>query len=84
VAIVNVNGNSEPARMTAFVEAIAAKREVKETRQAGDKKLGKGAPKFDNAAAAAEIAAQLAKLRRPDGKSEGPGADVKALVRADR
>jgi hypothetical protein len=39
LVIVNVNGNSEPARMTAFVDAIASvqNRDAKD----GDKKAGK-------------------------------------------
>jgi carbonic anhydrase len=79
LVIVNVNGNSEPARMTAFVEAVAAKAESKAP---SDKRNPKAAPKLDNVAAAAEIAAQLAKLRRPDKPEERPAADVKALVTA--
>jgi carbonic anhydrase len=83
LVIVNVNGNSEPARMTAFVDAVAAKRETN-GKEASDKKVGKTAPKFDNVAAAAEIAAQLAKLRRSGEKPDGaPAAEVKALVRAE-
>jgi len=84
LVIVNVNGNSEPARMTAFVEAVAAKREPS-TKEAGDKKAaGKAAPKFDNMAAAAEIAAQLAKLRRPGDKPDAaPAAEIKTLVRPE-
>ncbi|HYJ11806.1 MAG TPA: carbonic anhydrase [Polyangiaceae bacterium] len=70
LVIVNVNGNSEPGRMTAFVDAIASvqNKDAKDV----DKKAGKS-KKFDNAAAAAEIAAQLAKLRRPEGKNGKSG-----------
>jgi carbonic anhydrase len=83
LVIVNVNGNSEPARMTAFVEAVAAKREAS-VKEAGDKKGGKAAPKFDNVAAAAEIAAQLAKLRRSGDKADAaPAAEIRTLVRQE-
>jgi carbonic anhydrase len=57
LSVVNVNGNSEPERMTAFVEAVSGKRDEK-----GGKKHGKATPKLDDAAAAAEIADQISKL----------------------
>jgi carbonic anhydrase len=59
LAIVNVNGNSEPERMTAFVDAIAGKKDEKESK---DPKHRAKAGKFDDAAAAAEIADQISKL----------------------
>jgi carbonic anhydrase len=59
LAIVNVNGNSEPERMTAFVDAISGKKDEKEPKDA--KRRGKAA-RFDDAAAAAEIADQISKL----------------------
>lgn len=59
LAIVNVNGNSEPERMTAFVDAISGKKDEKEPK---DGKHHAKAPKFDDAAAAAEIAEQISKL----------------------
>jgi carbonic anhydrase len=68
LSIVNVNGNSEAERMEAFVEAVGGKKvEAKDP-----KKRGKG--KFDDKAAAAAIAEQLAKLRH------GGGAEVQAPV----
>ena len=59
LTIVNVNGNSEPERMAAFVEAISGKRDEKNPQ---DKKHGKSGKKLDDASAAAEIAEQIAKL----------------------
>lgn len=68
LSIVNVNGNSEPERMSAFVEAVTGKKDdkdAKDKKHAGSKaSSGPGAP-LDNAAAAAAIAEQIAKLRRP-------------------
>jgi carbonic anhydrase len=64
LSIVNVNGNSEPERMDAFVDAITGKKDEKESKDPKDKKHGKGV-KLDDAAAAAAIAEQIAKLRRP-------------------
>jgi carbonic anhydrase len=66
LTIVNVNGNSEPERMTAFVDAVTgrANESPKEGKDPKDKKRVK---KFDDTAAAEEIAQQLAKLRRPSG-----------------
>lgn len=79
LSIVNVNGNSEPERMTAFVEAITGK---KEDEPKEGKRRGK-LTKLDDAAAAAAIADQIAKLsRRPapaGAKEEAAGkAEAKA------
>jgi len=60
LTIVNVNGNSEAERMSAFVDAITGKKEG-EGKDA--KKRGKGG-KLDDTAAAAAIAEQIAKLGR--------------------
>jgi carbonic anhydrase len=71
LSIVNVNGNSEPERMAAFVEAIGGKKD--DTKDGKDKKHGKAegkagaVAKLDDTAAAAAIAEQIAKLRRPGG-----------------
>ncbi|HYQ14771.1 MAG TPA: carbonic anhydrase, partial [Polyangiaceae bacterium] len=62
LSIVNVNGNSEPERMVAFVDAISGKKE--DGKEGKDKKRGKGAPRMDDAAAASAIAEEIAKLRR--------------------
>jgi hypothetical protein len=62
LTIVNVNGNSEAERMTAFVDAILGKKEG-EGKDGKDKKRGKGG-KLDDASAAAAIAEQIAKLGR--------------------
>jgi len=71
LSIVNVNGNSEPERMTAFVDAISGKKDDKDGKDAKDKKhaVAKSGPaaKLDDAAAAAAIAEQISKLRRPGG-----------------
>jgi carbonic anhydrase len=64
LVIVNVNGNSEPERMTAFVDAIGgiANKDAKNpTKDKNHKPLSK----LDDTAAAEEIAAQIAKLRGP-------------------
>jgi carbonic anhydrase len=61
LTIVNVNGNSEPERMNAFVEAVGGKKDDKEAKSPKDNKHGKVA-KLDDATAAAEIADQIAKL----------------------
>jgi len=61
VSIVNVNGNNEAERMTAFVDAISGKKEG-EAKDSKDKKRGRG--KLDDTAAAAAIAEQIAKLGR--------------------
>jgi carbonic anhydrase len=60
LTIVNVNGNSEAERMSAFVNAVSGK---KEADGKDPKKRGKGG-KLDDAAAAAAIAEQIAKLGR--------------------
>ncbi len=60
LSIVNVNGNSEPERMAAFVEAISGKHDEKDAKDG--KKHGKTVAKLDDAAAAAEIADQISKL----------------------
>ena len=75
LTIVNVNGNSEPERMNAFVEAIGGKRDEKESKDPKDKKRGKVA-KLDDAAAAAEIADEIAKLQRSKAQ---PDAHVAAV-----
>ena len=71
LSIVNVNGNSEPERMTAFVDAISGKKDDKDAKEGKDKKhaAAKNGPaaKLDDAAAAAAIAEQISKLRRPGG-----------------
>jgi carbonic anhydrase len=59
LTIVNVNGNSEPERMAAFVDAVSGKKGDKDR----EHKQGKTPSKMDDAAAAAAIADQLAKLR---------------------
>jgi carbonic anhydrase len=60
LSIVNVNGNSEAERMSAFVEAISGKKEG-DAKDGKEKKRGKGG-KLDDTAAAAAIAEQIAKL----------------------
>lgn len=75
LVIVNVNGNSEPARMTAFVAAVAGKKPA--SNEPAGKGRGKTSAQFDSAAAAEEIAAQLAKLRGPATRPEGhAGAEL--------
>jgi carbonic anhydrase len=59
LSIVNVNGNSEPERMVAFVNAVSGKKADKDR----DHKQAKVPSKLDDAAAADAIAEQLAKLR---------------------
>lgn len=59
LSIVNVNGNNEAERMTAFVDAISGKKDG----DAKDKRRGKSG-KLDDASAAAAIAEQIAKLGR--------------------
>ncbi len=81
LTIVNVNGNSEPQRMTAFVEAVSGKpsQEANEAKDARGKKQSK---KFDDTAAAEEIARQLAKLRRhSDATAAGPSAPARSGAR---
>jgi len=73
--IVNVNGNSEPERMTAFVEAVSGKKD--EAKEGRDKKRSRA--KFDDQAAAAAIADEIAKLRHSTPPQEAHG-EVKPLV----
>jgi carbonic anhydrase len=77
LTVVNVNGNSEPERMTAFVEAVTGKPSDRSKEVKGKK----GAKKFDDTAAAEEIAQQLAKLRRPS-TAEGGKAEAKPAPKA--
>jgi len=72
LSIVNVNGNSEAERMTAFVEAIAGK--SAEPQGKDRRRAGKGG-KLDDAAAAEAIAAQIAKFGKKSG-AEGARAEV--------
>jgi carbonic anhydrase len=77
LTIVNVNGNSEPERMTAFVEAITGKssQPVEGKAKKGGAKVGK----LDDAAAAAAIAAQIAKYgRKGEATVLAPRAEAKA------
>src|SRR4051812_19289461 len=76
LTVVNVNGNSEPERMTAFVEAIGGKKDEKESKDPKDKKHGKPAAKLDDAAAAAEIADQIAKLHHSGAEPEAHVATI--------
>ena len=69
LSIVNVNGNSEPARMTAFVDAISGKKDDKPAAER-DKKHGKASGRLDDTAAAEEIAKQIAKLSRTSVRAE--------------
>jgi carbonic anhydrase len=76
LSIVNVNGNSEPERMGAFVDAIAGKKEDKTAKD--DKKHGRTGARFDDTAAAKEIAAQIAKFSKGVAKAEAiPAAPAK-------
>lgn len=76
LSIVNVNGNSEPERMTAFVEAVTGK--SREPEGKSKKAGGKGGPKLDDAAAAAAIAAQIAKYgRKGEAAVLAPHAEAK-------
>ncbi|HYP90671.1 MAG TPA: carbonic anhydrase [Polyangiaceae bacterium] len=78
VSIVNVNGNSEPERMAAFVDAIAGKKEG-EGKDGKDKK--RGSSKLTDTAAAAAIAEQIAKL---GGHRAAPAAErAEAHARAE-
>jgi carbonic anhydrase len=76
LSIVNVNGNSEPERMAAFVEAVSGKKE--EAKDGKDKKHGKSLAKIDDAAAAAAIADEIAKLRHSAPVPDAAKPDVKA------
>ena len=75
LTIVNVNGNSEPGRMNAFVEAVGGKKDEKESKDPKDKKHGKVA-KLDDATAAAEIADQISKLHHSGAQPEAHVAAV--------
>jgi carbonic anhydrase len=77
LTIVNVNGNAEAERMVAFVDAVSGKTYEREPTEAKDSKGKKRGKKFDDAAAADEIAAQLAKLRRPSAGVETAKAQAK-------
>ena len=82
LAIVNVNGNSEPERMTAFVEAVSGKKEDgKEGKDGKEKKHGRP---LSDAAAAAAIADEIAKLRHSAAAPEAEAAkpEVKPPVHA--
>jgi carbonic anhydrase len=60
LVIVNVNGNSEAERMTAFIDAISGKKD--EAKDGKEKKRSKPGGKLDDMAAASAIAEQIAKL----------------------
>jgi hypothetical protein len=75
LSIVNVNGNSEPERMTAFVEAVSGKHE--DGKEGKDAKKGRGRPLTD-AAAASAIADEIAKLRHTSPVPEAAKPEVKA------
>jgi carbonic anhydrase len=78
LSIVNVNGNSEPERMTAFVEAVSGKHEDgKEGKDAKDGKKTRGRPLTD-AAAASAIADEIAKLRHSAPVPESAKPELKA------
>jgi carbonic anhydrase len=79
LSIVNVNGNSEAERMTAFVDAISGK---KEAEGKDGKKRGKGG-KLDDTAAAAAIAEQIAKLGRHAAPAPAPAARAEAHGHAE-
>ncbi len=76
LSIVNVNGNSEAERMSAFVDAISG---VK-TEKVGPG--GKKANRFDDSAAAKEIADKIAKFSKRKDEA-GPTAHVSAPHAAD-
>jgi carbonic anhydrase len=69
LSIVNVNGNSEPERMAAFVDAISGKKDDKHAAEK-DGKHGRAPGKLDDTAAAEEIAKQIAKLSRNSVKAQ--------------
>jgi carbonic anhydrase len=81
LSIVNVNGNSEPERMASFVEAIAGKKDEKEPKDG--KHRGKPAAKLDDETAAAEIAAQIAKLNHSGAGDAQPHAPEKHAAKTD-
>jgi carbonic anhydrase len=83
LVIVNVNGNTEAARMTAFVEAIENSQQSKQPKD--PKEASKRHAKLDDELAAEEIAARLAKLRgdkplleKVGPASHGPAAPAEA------
>ncbi len=78
LTIVNVNGNSEAERMTAFVDASSGK---KEGEPKDPKKRGKGEELVDTAAAAA-IAEQIAKLGRHGKPATAAHAEAPAHAEA--
>jgi carbonic anhydrase len=80
LSIVNVNGNSEPERMSAFVEAIAGKKDEKEPKDA--KPRGRSG-KLDDASAAAEIAEQISKLHRSGTVDAEPHAAEKHAAKSE-
>jgi len=72
LSIVNVNGNSEPERMSAFIEAVSGK--SAEPREGKEHKRGKSS-KLDDTAAADAIAHQIAKFgAKGANESSGHGA----------
>lgn len=77
LSIVNVNGNNEPERMSAFVDAVSSKKDDKPSKDGKDKKRAKEPAKFDDVAATAAIAEQIAKLRRPG----GPEVEAHSTIR---
>jgi carbonic anhydrase len=79
VTVVNVNGNSEPERMEAFVDAITGK---KDSDGKDGKKHGKGG-KLDDTAAAAAIAEQIAKLGRHKSPQHSETASVSAAAKTE-
>jgi hypothetical protein len=81
LSIVNVNGNNEPERMTSFVEAVAGKKDEKEPKDS--RRRGKAPAKFDDAAAAAEIADQISKLHRSGTVDAEPHAAEKHAGKAE-
>lgn len=77
LSIVNVNGNSEPERMVAFVDAVSGKKDGTEGKEAKGKHGKSG--KMDDTAAAAAIAEQIAKFGR---KHAGAEAEVHTTTTA--
>jgi carbonic anhydrase len=74
LSIVNVNGNNEAERMSAFVDAVSGKKES-DAKDGKDTKRARG--KLDTTAAAAAIAEQIAKLGHHAAESHGH-AEAKA------
>jgi carbonic anhydrase len=81
LSIVNVNGNSEPERMASFVEAVSGKKDEKEPKDG--KRHAKAAAKFDDAAAAAEIAEQISKLHHAGTVDAEPHGTEKHAAKAE-